>query len=342
MPADPEHTFEGLAEFRETMPKLAEASPHPVFVDLGSNYGGPAEGTNPDDPQQIPKQAIWNDRDDRLAYIGSDDYAITQHSEILRYIDEGVGQTVGEIDIGRIRDYGERIDGMVTLNGHNVDVAELTDDGYTPPEGELIDDRTASVEDAFAADGMARDILGVGVRFNNSFDASERIRIETMGYRYVCQNWMVWGEETIGEYTQLHINELQASDVEELIFDVIDQKEDQERIIVESIEDEAPWEWVGPQLEEVGFGPRQQKQIAQVLQGYAGTGGSELRRWDLYNAVTDYLDHDVALDVNANVYDRHQNKASKILTNDWSSPSETVPFDEVLGEADDVELPNPE
>lgn len=338
MPANPEHTFEGLDEFRETFPQLAQASSHPVFVDLGTEFT--SKDGQPKEPQRIERQAIWNDRDDRLAYIGSDGYEITQHTEILQYIDDAIGQTVGQIDIGHIRDYGERIDGMLTLNGHNVDVAELTDDGYVPPEGEVLENRTADVSDAFAADGTVRDILGVGIRFNNSFDASERIRLETMGYRYVCQNWLVWGEETIGEFTQLHIDDLDPEHVEELIFDVTDKQEEQNQVIVEAIEDEAPWEWVGPQLEEVGFGPRQSKQIGQKLQSYGGVG-DEVRRWDLYNAVTDYLDHDVALEVNANVYDRHQSKASQILTNEWSSPSETVPFAEVVGD-DDEDWPTPE
>lgn len=322
------HTFEGLGAFRDALPQLAGASSHPVYVDLGQSYG---DADEPNQTERISHQAIWNDRDDRLAYVGTDAYEITQHADMLSYVDDAVGETVGEIDIGRIRDYGERIDGMVTLNGHNVDVADITDDGYVPPEGEIIDDRTASVEEAKQADGTVRDILGVGIRFHNSFDASERIRLQTMGYRYVCQNWMVWGEETIGEYTQLHIDELSREDVEDLIFDVMDTKEDRDILIRDAVEDDAPWNWIAPHLENVGFGQRYQKRIMQKLHDYGGVSSDTVRRWDLYNATTDVLDNTVVGDVNPNVYDRHQDKASELLSNEFSSPSETVPPEDVIG-----------
>lgn len=325
-------TFNGLEEFRGIVPELATASNHNVFIDVGSGYE--LSAGEPLDPVQVEKQAIWNSRDDELAYIGSDNYEITQHSDVLQLIDDAVGQTVGEIDIGYVRDYGERIDGMVTLNGHNVDVGELVGDGYVPPEGELLDDRTQDVESAFQDDsGWARDILGVGVRFNNSFDASERIRLETMGYRYICQNWCVWGKETIGEFEQLHINELEAEDVEELITDVVDKKSEVESIIVDSNSDKLKWEWISPLLEEVGFGTYYQRSIIKKLRSYDGVSEDEdIRRWDLYNAVTDHLDHATVQDVNPNVYDRHQNKAIKVLTEDVKSPDEEVPIPVVMGE----------
>lgn len=318
------HTFEGLAQFRDTLPQLARASPHPVYVDLGDQYVGEND-SSPAQPQQVKHQAIWNNRDDRLAYIGTDSYEITQHEEVLSMIDDAVGQTVGEIDIGRIRDFGERIDGMLTLNGHDVDVEELVGDGYIPPEGELMSDRSEQFQGFGEHDGTVRDILGVGIRFANSFDASERIRVETMGYRYVCQNWMVWGEETIGEFTQLHISDLDPADIEELIFDVLERRTEIEGLVVDSVEDDDyPLSWAMPALEDVGFGPRHQKRILNRLRDYE-TVDDEFRRWDLYNAATAYLDHDVmqhgADGVNPNVYNRHQGKAIQLLMNEYSSPS---------------------
>lgn len=318
-------TFEGLAEFRDTLPQLARASSHPVYVGLGEQYGADNTSIQRDSVRQVEHQAIWNNRDDRLAYIGTDSYEITQHSEVLGIIDDAVGQTVGEIDIGQIRDFGERIDGMLTLNGHDIDVEELVGDGYVPPEGELMSDRSEQFQGFGQHDGTVRDILGVGIRFANSFDASERIRIETMGYRYVCQNWMVWGEETIGEFTQLHIDELDPTDVEELIFDVLDRRDEVESLITESVDDDDyPLSWAAPALEDVGFGSRHQKRIVKRLRSYDNVD-DEFRRWDLYNAATAYLDHDVMQSgddgVNPNVYDRHQNKAIQLLMNEYGLPS---------------------
>lgn len=329
------HQFEGLGEFRDTIDHLAEASNHPVFADLGDAYSVDADDVDPQELQRLRHQAIWNKRDDELAYIGTDAYEITQHKELLGVIDDAVGQTVGEIDIGRIRDYGDRIDGMLTLDGHNVDVGALTDGGYVPPEGELLEDRTADVADAKDADGTVRDILGVGIRFGNSFDASERINVETMGYRFICQNWMVWGEETIGEFTQLHVSELNPEDIEELIFDIIDKKEDVESLVIESIDDKLKWSWVAPFLDDAGFGTQYQRKIIRKLREY-DSDRDELRRWDVYNAVTDVLDNGVMVagddGVNPNVYDRHQGRAQYVLNNEVTSPGEEVPLDELLNE----------
>lgn len=320
------HTFEGLAEFRETLPQLAHASSHPVYIDLDSQYG--EETSSLSNAVQVEHQGVYNNRDDRLAYIGTDKYRITQHEEVLRVIDDAVGQTVGEIDIGQIRDFGERIDGMLTLEGHSVDVEELVDDGYVPPEGEVMTDRAEEFQGFGEHDGTVRDVLGVGVRFANSFDASERIRVETMGYRYICQNWMVWGEETIGEFTQLHIDELSQSDVETLIFDVLEQRSEVEGLIVDSIQDDDyPLTWAMPALDDAGFGPNYQKRILKKLRDY-GAVDDEFRRWDLYNAVTEYLDHDTMQlgddGVNPNVYDRHQGRAIQILMEEIDSPSDNA------------------
>lgn len=326
------HRFEGLGEFRETVDKLATASAHPVVADLGRSYGTDDEELV--DPHPLDHQAIWNTRDDELSYIGTDVYTITQHHEILDVVDRAVGETVGEIDIGRIRDFGDRIDGMLTLHGHNVDVEELVGEGYIPPEGELLDDRTQDTESAFQSDGTVRDILGVGVRFGNSFDASERISFETMGYRYICQNWMVWGEETIGEFTQLHVDELNATAIEELIFDVVDKQEQVGDLVREAVEDELKWSWVDPFLEDAGFGKNYRKRIIETVRAYGGVSGDKLRRWDLYNGITDHLDHHVMVGgddgVNPNVYDRHQSKAQYVLKNEAKSPSEEVPLEEII------------
>lgn len=321
--------FDGLAEFREVIPQLATASSHPVYVDVGEAFG--AEGSEPTDPQKVNRQAIWNGRDDRLAYTGSDGYEITQHSEVLQYIDDAVGQTVGEIDIGFVRDYGERIDGMCVLEGHSVDVGELVGEGYVPPESQLLDDRTASVEDAKNADGTVRDILGVGIRFQNSFDGSERIRLETMGYRFICQNWMIWGKETIGKKEMLHLERLDREVVEELIFDVMDKQDDMEMIVLSATEQELKMEEVPGILDNVGFGKQYQRNILRkLIDEYGRDHDGELTRWDVYNAITDHLDNDIVDTVNPNVYDRHQDKAVKLLMNEVKSPDETIQAEELI------------
>jgi hypothetical protein len=165
------HEFQSVAELEDVEQRLARGSMHPVYADLD----GDPDDTEPGDDleRQGDRYAIWNNRDDRRAYIGSERYELVQHREVIDAIREAVSRTAGDIDKGVIRDYGSKVDGVLVFGNQEearVDVEELLGSGYVPPEGS----------------NYARDRLGLGMRFKNSFDGGTKVGGSTMGYRYIC------------------------------------------------------------------------------------------------------------------------------------------------------------
>lgn len=337
------HEVDSVEALRQTsQDRLAHASPYNVYVDKGTKYN---PNRNPrsqpkdahlaidDSDEDNPKvpQAIWNERDNRFAYLGSKKYELTQHFEVIQNLIDAVEGTTGEIDAAMIRDYGERIDGIAILEGHTIDVGEIVGDGYVPPENALME----SSGEQFYGDegewggapgdntGSVRDILGVGVRFRNSFNGQEPIFGETVGYRYISQNWMVWGESVIGTKRQTHMQELGPAFFGDLIDDVIEQLGDVEDVIANASGAMIDADQVPPLLKEAGFGKNYVKRISGQVIDYVGAD-DQINIWTLYNAVTYVLDHYTAEErqVNPGVYDNHEERAAGILTGEVEAPDE--------------------
>jgi hypothetical protein len=328
------HEFDGPAGLEEVSNRLARASRHPVHVDLGTEYSeagvarldqekldGGADRLASVEPQPA-LHAVWNNRDDERAYLGSERYNLIQHREVLDAIREALGRTDGEVEKGAVRDYGDHVNGVIVFGGQEratIDVGELVDhdpdagpfqDGYVPPEGN-------EGGDAWAPG--VRDRLGLGMRFYNSFNGRSGFGGSTMGYRFICQNWMVWGEETIAEKGSYHIKGgdeapgVDADYFEELIYEVFDEKEGLEAIVQESARDELPLEWAPGLLEEAGFGPQYAAEIAGRLLGYEQPRPGHTTRWHVYNAATAYLDSERVEHLGPERYDHYQDAAWSVM-----------------------------
>lgn len=304
-----------MAELEEIKHRLARASRHPVHVDLGTEYDETEESPNPVDPQPLDDyHIIWNNRDDSMAYKGSRRYNLIQHREVIDTIQTAVDNTVGSIEKGVIRDYGSSIDGVLVFGNQedaSVDVMDLVGDGYVPPEG---------------AD-WTRDRLGLGMRFRNGFDGRTKIGGSTMGYRFICQNWMVWGEHTIAQDEDFHLkgkNEsigLDPEFFEDIIGRVFDRREFVEKVVVESTEATFPVDWTPDVLEQAGFGAGYARAIAAVVRDQHSQNG-ETSLWNVYNAATSYIDHKKAPEVGESVYQRHHETAWSILDVEVEEPEE--------------------
>lgn len=305
-------TFDSIGELEEVSNSLARASRHPLYADLGTEYGE-AMSLYDDrkkrierDFNEIDHTVVWNNRDDQIAYIGSEYYNLIQHREVIDTIRQAVNRTAGEIDKGVIRDYGSKVDGTIVFGNREnarIDVEELVGDGYVPPEG-----------------GNVQDRLGLGLRFRNSFDGGTRLSGSTMGYRYICSNWMVWGEETIAENDTLHIRRadedigIDVEFFEKIIHEVFEEREMLADVVKASIEDgEVPSSWAVGIYEDAGFGRNYQLAAARQLAEWEV--GENTTLWTLYNAMTQHLDHDRVLDVRNGTYDKYQNRAWNILEN---------------------------
>lgn len=325
MPSDTvKREFHNLGELEEVKNQLARASIHPVHAELGRSIenDGTERGDGGDYERIGDRRVIWNNRADRPSYFASNEYELSQHREVIDHIEEAIQQTTGSIEMGMIRDYGEVIDGLIVFDDDNanIDVAELVGDGYVPPESEIDPHGNA----------RARDRLGLGMRFKNSFDGSTRVPGETMGYRFICQNWMVWGEETIGVDEHLHIEELDPSFFQDLILEVFDMQDAAEGLILDAENDEIPLDWVPGILEQVGFGRNYINRICDHLSKYSQPNEEHTTAWRLYNAATYELDHNTVDRAGPDVYSEHQVRVERIISGNWDAPEEEHDFAEVI------------
>lgn len=328
--------FHSEDELEQIKNNLAVATRHPVVIDRTSDYQAVVEGDyEPRTATNVmpDRSAIWNSRDDRLAYISTGKYNLVQHREVIDAIEEAIDMTVGEIDFGVVRDYGEQVDGILVFGNQaeaNIDMSELLGDSYIPPEDRPETDPTAETS-------RWRDTVGLGMRFTNSFNGAKKISGSTMGYRYICQNWLVWDEETIGERTEAHVREYDEDDglaegfFEPLIMEVFDIREDVQEILVEAEGIDVPLTWVPGLLEEIGYGRNYQKRIAERTLGYNNPSDEETTLWRLYNAVTREIDHHTAESVGLGTYNAHQSRAWNLVhRDDVEEPEETMELEELV------------
>jgi len=319
MPAN-QQVFENIGELEDISSSLARASRHPLYVDLGADYADPrslhqtSQKEIAADFESLEWHVIWDNREDELAYIGSEIYNLIQHREVIDAIRDAVENTVGTIDKGVIRDYGTKVDGVLVFGNQDrarINVEELVGDGYVPPEGaDWVNDR-----------------LGLGCRFRNSFDGGMRLGGSTMGYRYICGNWLVWGEEEIASKDALHLRQadegigVDAEFFEGIIHEVFDEKGYLEDIIKAAIEDgEFPKVWSAGVLEQAGFGRNYQKAILRELDSWEV--GENIDQWILYNAATTYLDNDKFQSVGNGIYNKQQGRAWEILELEPQKPDD--------------------
>lgn len=318
------HRFDSLGGLEEVSNRLARATRHPVFTDLGQHVEDDRAGSDIREPEQLNKYAIWNNRDDRMVYFGSDRYNLIQHREVIDSIRTAVENTEGSIEKGVVHDYGSKVDGVLVFGDQDkakVDVGDLVDtsgsgwrDGYVPPEGS----------------DWTEDRLGLGMRFQNSFDGRTKVGGSTMGYRFICGNWMVWGEETIATDQSLHLKDggeevgVDPSFFEDIIHEVFDEREALEEVVVESTEDTFPVSWAPEVLGEAGFGKQYSREICSELASMDQPEEGMTTLWHLYNAATTLIDHHKAEEVGPSVYQRHHESAWAILSADVEEPEEPV------------------
>ena len=312
-----QHVFRDLGELEDVKNRLARATRHPMHVDLGTTYEDDVDSPDPIDPHALDDyHVIWNNRDDCMAYRGSKRYNLIQHREVIDSIQTAVDNTVGSIDKGVIRDYGSSVDGVLVFGDQDeasVDVMDLVGDGgYIPPEGAE----------------WTEDVLGLGMRFYNGWDGRTKIGGSTMGYRYICQNWMVWSEHTIASESDMHLKGrddavgVDPEFFESIINRVFDKRKFVEEVVVESTGERFPLDWTPDVLEAAGFGAGYARAIAGFVRDQHEADDGKTTLWNVYNAATAYIDHEKAEDVGESVYQRHHETAWDVLSVDVEEPED--------------------
>lgn len=308
---------------------LAQAVRHPVFVDRKHRFGEERDKGERRRYKELPeKSAVFNNRDGELAYMSSDKYDLIQHHEVFEAVQTAVDETVGTVDFGMVRDYGSRVDGILVFGNQeeaNIDMRELLGDDYIPPEGRPQTDPTAE-------ESRWRDTVGLGMRFRNSFDGGTKVGGSTMGYRYICQNWLVWDEAEIGAVERQHTRQIEEEDgleadfFADIIQDVFDVRETVEETFLDAAETEIPLTWVPDILDRHRFGANYQKRITgRVLaQEPPNEKGVDTNLWNVYNAATSELDRNTAGKASASTYDYYQSFAWDMMTSEVDEPEDPV------------------
>lgn len=322
-------------ELDEVTYELATASKYPLYMDTNPHPGEDMPLTAESLELLRNRHAIINDRDDRVSYIGTDKYDLIQHHEVIDAIRDAVELTTGDIEFGVVRDYGEQINGVLVFGNRGdarIDLQELLGDAYIPPEGRPDTDPTAETS------GI-RDAVGLGMRFENSFDGNRTVGGSTMGYRYICQNWLVWDEREIGSKQRQHVRTVDEEDglspdfFVDLITDVFDVRDEIADVIEYAEMRDVPVTWAPAILEDLGFGPRYQRRITGQLVNFSN---GEVREdvttlWRLYNAITRELDHRTVNDTKMATHMKWHRAAWNALTVDPREPEEE-PDEEELEE----------
>lgn len=270
--------FTTLAEMQKGLMGLDRAVSKAVHV----------EGKKYDD-----YQCVYNADQKEPAMITSDKYTIVQHKEVFDSFIAGC-KDLGLQGFGTIWNGGNRVAVEISFKGKNI---------KDPTAGHIAGD-----------DKAAPKTIALGVRLTNSYDKSLSIHGQLFGYRSACSNGMLLGK-FMKEISieQRHIGQIDITEkMETFLKAIINSERDLNELVSETIKDTLEWDIAFKVLKKI-FENRHSKHIEEILKkvGVAVVSVKDLKtgkesfeyvfndkehakkvsRWDLYNAVTNYLTH---------------------------------------------------
>ena len=219
---------------------------------------------NEQNPIPIKKWVgIYNMRTEKLVQVAHKNYQIISHNDVCQAVVESLG-AIGMDVWGVIK----------TKNNGNQLKADLLLKGV-----DKIDDGKEGVQ--------------LGIRIMNSYDKTTSFRLELFAYRYVCQNGMALGN-VFNDIRKITFH----SGVKEKNLEVIRQttndfvklaiqssKKLQEKIRL-AMNELFEIKSIIEIMERFGIAKKHQKQILMRLEGK-----TNVTKWDVYNAVTNYATH---------------------------------------------------
>lgn len=248
------------------------------------------KNNNSDDlTQSIEHRAIWNTDKNSIAAITSNKYSIIQHRDVV----EGVANTLANLGIkikGELYDFGNIIKGQLSFVDDNND--------------NLINDD---------ADGIRP-----GIKFTNSYDKSNSLRLEYYAMRLVCSNGMML-PKILQVETLIHVGQDKQSDeiaaiTEKFVKNVIESNSILQEYVNKSIGDTVEWELAVQVFDKLIKSKKHKEAIRAILKASLPEGATTASRWNMYNAITAYATHDEQLSHNINT--KLQKAAQSILQTD--------------------------
>jgi len=205
----------------------------------------------------------------KLASINSEGYQIIQHGDVAQAIVETLGRLNLNVK-GRINNYGNKFCADLAFQKEGL---EIQDD----------------------AQGIK-----LGIRVMNSYDKSSSFRLEMYGFRMICQNGMSFGKrfgviESTIHYGSREKNLAAISKITEgFIARVIESSAIMQSYVNDMIGDSLEYN-MAIRIIRAMFKKKHSKQIISRLENCKS-------RWEMYNAVTNYITHGEHLTPNVQTY----------------------------------------
>ncbi len=266
--------FDNLSAMQRGLMQLDTAQSKPIFVD-GKEYKD--------------YQCVYNTDKKAPAMVTSSMYTIVQHREVFDSFLEGM------------KELGLNASGKVWNNGNRV-IAEVVF------KGKGIEDPSAG---HIAGDNAVGKTIGYGVRLSNSYDKSMAIRGQFLAYRLACSNGMIVGSEILAVH-QKHIGNIDIrKKMTEFLTAVLAKEDKLQALVSSAIAQTMEWDIAHRVLEKLFDQPRHREQIlkrlgismvsvedkktkkttVQYVWDDPKKATQKVSRWQLYNAVTNYLTH---------------------------------------------------
>jgi len=250
--------------------------------------------------RQKQYQGIWNVEKNKLCAIAGKDYNIIQHRDF-------VGETASALQrlnlrsSAKVRDSGDKVIVDITFNDSKLFI-QKGEEFYT------------------------------GIRMINSYNKTTGVMILPHLVRLACTNGMVMNIGWVKSFNVRH-NSKMSKDFESIAKKIIDDMvngNDKFKALVEScLIDSVEWAILDKILPVLFQTEKHREAIQGILKQ---DGKDKVTRWDLYNAVTDYVSHSSSLSVGFDI--ALQNKAQQILV----TPLANLPKVEVEAEATTEEV----
>ena len=239
-----------------------------------------------DDPQAdaLNKHvAIVNTETDEIANVVSKRYDLVQHRKALDPIVDAL-KHIGRGVEGEIRKY----------QGGNSVVLKV------------------KFDESFEVEGDSDYIQGFTVR--NSFDRSSSLKLSGYVERVVCSNGMVLQESVAPTLKRKHFGRVKTEEeYKEWMEELLELSPQIKRTIEGMADDWIKIEHVEDALRHVGIPKSKAGEIAGRVEEMDRTE-TEVSRRGLYNAITNYITHDMEGDVALSTEQKYQKKAQKMVT----------------------------
>lgn len=287
--------FDNLSAMQRGLMQLDTATSKPVFVESKQDEG---------------YQAVWNADKNKRCMITSSKYTLVQHREVFDSFLESMKE-LGLNASGTIWNNGNRVIAEVQFKGKGIE---------DPSAGHIRGDDTKNGK-----------TIQFGVLLRNSYDKSMAIVGNFYAGRLACLNGMVIGRQILAVH-QKHIGRINILErMKTFLTRVLDSEEKLQKLVSDAIAQTMEWQIAYKVLEKLFSQPRHREEILKrlgismvsvedkktkkVTVSYIWDKPQEetkkVSRWQLYNAVTNYLTHGERM--TPHVQEVLQGKASKLL-----------------------------